>query len=320
MIQKQFADKVVGIIKSDKSIIGLAAAGSWITNEIDEFSDLDLILVTKNKITDDKEIMLEYANRFGKLLTGFTGEHVREPRVLICLYDDPLLHVDIKFVTLEEFHTRIEKPVILFDTDNQLQNAISNSKAKFPYPDYQWIEDRFWVWIHYIVLKIGRGEYFEALDGLSFIRSVVLGPLLLIKNEKLPRGVRKLESQLDPKELETLKQTIATHNLSLLFHALKNCVDLYRGLRKSLYDSGVSLQTEAEKRVIELFEKRAAMNKDFDGVSLPVLCDILAGKTLQLLKFIEQKKTSGKEYVQLKKEVQVLQMEIKKQTAGLKES
>ena len=32
----------------------------------------------------------------------FTGEHVGESRVLICLYGPPLLHVDLKFVSLSD--------------------------------------------------------------------------------------------------------------------------------------------------------------------------------------------------------------------------
>ena len=96
MIQKDFAERVVKIIRNDTNVLGLAVAGSWITNEIDEFSDLDLVLVTSEAVSPDKEKMLAYAKTFGKLLTGFTGEHVGEPRLLICLYDDPLLHVDIK--------------------------------------------------------------------------------------------------------------------------------------------------------------------------------------------------------------------------------
>jgi len=135
--------------------------------------------------------MLDYANRLGQLLSGFTGEHVGEPRVLICLYDNPLLHVDIKFLTLPEFHTRIETPVILFDKSGQLQHALNNSAPTFPFPDYQWIEDRFWIWVHYALLKIGRGEYLEAFDFFGYLRMVVFGPLLDIKNNNLPRGVRK---------------------------------------------------------------------------------------------------------------------------------
>lgn len=112
MIQREFADKAKTILEPDDNVIGLAVADSWLTNEIDEFSDLDLILVTKQKISNDKNLMLDYAKRLGNFLSGFTGEHVGEPRVLICLYNKPLLHVDIKFVTLDEFHSRIETPIL----------------------------------------------------------------------------------------------------------------------------------------------------------------------------------------------------------------
>ncbi|MDQ3277872.1 MAG: nucleotidyltransferase domain-containing protein, partial [Bacteroidota bacterium] len=87
MVQKDFAQKIVEIVKEDAAVIGVAVAGSWLTDEMDEFSDLDLILVTAEKLGGDKTQMLAYAARFGQLLSGFTGEHVGEPRVLICLYD-----------------------------------------------------------------------------------------------------------------------------------------------------------------------------------------------------------------------------------------
>jgi hypothetical protein len=79
MIQKEFADRIVEIIKTDTSVIGLAAAGSWITNDMDEFSDLDLILVTAEKVSDNRDKMLEYAGKLGQLLSAFTGEHGANP-------------------------------------------------------------------------------------------------------------------------------------------------------------------------------------------------------------------------------------------------
>jgi len=220
MIQREFVNKTKTILESDDNVIGLAVAGSWLTNEIDEFSDLDLILVTKQKISHDKILMLDYAKRLGNFLSGFTGEHVGEPRVLICLYDKPLLHVDIKFVTVDEFHSRIETPVLLIDKNGQLEKAIVNSQAKFPYPDYQWIEDRFWTWIHYALLKIGRGEYLEAYDFMGFLRMVVFGPLLHIKNGNLPRGVRKVETELESEDLAKLKLTIPTYNRQALISTI----------------------------------------------------------------------------------------------------
>lgn len=253
MIQLDFANKAKAILETDDNVIGLAVAGSFLTGEMDEFSDLDLILVTKSKVSADKMLMLDYARGLGNLLSGFTGEHVGEPRVLICLYESPLLHVDLKFLVLEEFHTRIETPILLLDKNGQLENAISNSKAKFPYPDFQWIEDRFWTWIHYTLLKIGRGEYLEAYDFFGFLRMVVFGPLLHIKNGKLPRAVRKVEKDLCADDLIRLKQTIPTYNRQSLLETLRYTVQLYKELRVVLFENKVQLQAKTEHAVMKYF-------------------------------------------------------------------
>ncbi|NML23492.1 nucleotidyltransferase domain-containing protein [Pseudoflavitalea sp. G-6-1-2] len=255
MIQQQFAEKAAAIVLEDPSAIGLAAAGSWLSHELDEFSDLDLILVTKHKAGGDKKRMMEWAAKFGQLLSAFTGEHVGEPRLLICLYDNPLLHVDIKFLTLEEFAFRVEEPVILADMYGQLEQSLQLTEAKFPMPEYQWIEDRFWVWIHYGLTKTGRGEYFEAMDFLSAIRSMVLGPLLLIRQGQLPRGVRKVEFRLPDTVLEQLKGTVADYDPQSILKAMHQCVHLYRELRDQLYDAGIQRQTASEKRVLAYAEE-----------------------------------------------------------------
>ncbi|WP_421945084.1 hypothetical protein [Pedobacter sp.] len=254
MIQHEFAQQVTDILKSDENVIGLAAAGSWLTNELDEYSDLDLVLVTKGIIGGDKEKMLGYANKFGYLLSAFTGEHVGESRLLICLYENPLLHVDIKFVTLKEFEIRVENPVILLDTDNQLQDVIDKTQANFPMPDFQWIEDRFWTWVHYAFLKIGRGEYFEALDFFGFMRMVVIGPLLHLRNNNLPRGVRKVETQLIQNDFDLLKGTLSNNEKASLLKALENIIKLYQSLRKDLYKANINLN-KAEDSVLQYYEK-----------------------------------------------------------------
>lgn len=254
MIQQEFALKAKHILEKDNDIIGLAVGGSWLADEIDEFSDLDLILVSKTKLSDDKNKMLELAQRLGSFLSGFTGEHVGEPRLLICLYGNPLLHVDIKFVTLEELNHRVETPHILFDREGQIKEAFKQSKERFPLPDYQWIEDRFWTWIHYALLKIGRGEYLEAFDFFSFLQMVVLGPLLHLKNGNLPRGVRKVEMEIDEMDFVDLKSTIPKYERQSLLNSLQSSIELYRGLRKSLFNENIILQSQTEKKVMDYFK------------------------------------------------------------------
>ena len=251
MTQHEFAERSVKILRGDRSVIGLTVGGSWLTNEIDEFSDLDLILVTTEKMTQDVARMKGFAEQMGDLLCGFTGEHVGEPRLLICLYDNPLLHVDIKFLTLEEFRDRVETPVILLDKEDQLKTVLRETQSAFPHPDYQWIEDRFWIWVHYVLLKLGRGEYVEAFDFFGFLRSVVLGPLLHIKNGNLPKGVRKVETQLPNEDFVQLKSTLPEYTKSSLVETLQNAISLYRHLRTVLFTSEVVLQVNTENRVIQ---------------------------------------------------------------------
>ena len=244
-----FINNVIAILQESDDMIGLAVAGSWITNETDAFSDLDLIVVSKTKIAHDPNQMKAVANQFGTVLSAFTGEHVGEPRVLICLYNNPLLHVDIKFLTTDEFHDRVENPVVVWERDNVLTTIIKNTTDAWPYPDYQWIEDRFWVWIHYAALKIGRGELFEAFDFLGFLRMVVLGPLLHIRNGNQPRGVRKVETKLTADDLKALTKTTSKLNAPDLVTALWKTMEIYENLRTHLFDSTVEQKTEAAKAV-----------------------------------------------------------------------
>jgi predicted nucleotidyltransferase len=253
MIQQDFAEKIKTALREDITVIGLAAAGSWLTDEMDEYSDLDLIVVTRETLNCDKDKMLNYANRFGHLISAFTGEHVGEPRLLICLYDEPLLHVDLKFLTLAEFQLRVEDPVILLDTDDLLLSSIESTVSEFPRPDFQWIEDRFWTWVHYCLTKIGRGEYFEALDFLASLRGIVFGPLLHLKNNNEPRGLRRVESKLSPDDFAMLEQTLGSNSKESLMKALINTVELYRQLRVDLYEGKIQLNNAAEEVIMKYF-------------------------------------------------------------------
>jgi len=254
-MHQEFASKAIEAWTKDSDILGIAAGGSWITKEIDRYSDLDLILITRDRVSENAKKMHEYAATVGNLLSSFTGEHVGEPRLLICLYDNPLLHVDIKFLTLEELSLRVEDPEVLFDRDGSVTTAIQTTVARFPYPDYQWIEDRFWTWTHYALLKIGRGELLEAIDFLAYLRMMVFGPMLQIANGQLPRGVRKLETTLPASEFRSLLQTIASYDRAAVLNSLHTSVTLYRELRLRLFSADVNQNKKVEARVMEYFNE-----------------------------------------------------------------
>lgn len=231
---QSFITNVIEHLEQDPDAVGLAAGGSWASGELDDYSDLDLVLITNRKIAPDLDQMQAYAAKLGLLLASFRGDHVGEPRLLIALYESSLLHVDIKFSTPNEFHDRIEDPIILWEREQTLTTIIQQSKAQYPPFDFQWMEDRFWIWAHYAALKIGRGEFFEAIDFLAFVRNAVLGPMLHLKNSSLPRGVRRAETTFGGAELAQLRKTVATPDRDVLVSSLWEVMYLYEALRDAL--------------------------------------------------------------------------------------
>ncbi len=253
---QKFIAHTVAFLKQDRRIAGIALCGSYKTGLMDEYSDLDFLVAVEpdsfEQVLDDK---MRIAASLGELLSAFTGEHIGVPNLLICLYDAPLLHVDLHFILPDEERTRVEDPVILYEKDGGLTEIYGNTQITGVRLDPQWFEDRFWVWVHYNASKIARGELFEALDGITFIRARVIGPLLHIQKGGFPRGVRRLERSA-PEYLTALVKTVPSYDAVSCIGALKAEIELYRELR-SPYLNRLVPRDKAELRAAEYLDQIA---------------------------------------------------------------
>jgi predicted nucleotidyltransferase len=257
---EQFLARALPRLQADDRLLGVAAGGSFAQGQMDEYSDLDLVLVARNEAIDSlMGARFEVARGLDKLLVAVTGEHVGEPRLLICLYGPPLLHVDLKFVALRDFGARVENPKILWERNGKLSDALRAAPAKWPEPDPQWIEDRFWVWIHYAATKIGRGELFDALDMLGFLLANVLGPLAMVEQGQRPQGTRRLETQA-AKWLPALRETVALHDPRSCGPALQAAVRLYRELRERVAPAGLVRHSAAEAETVRYLDRITLQN------------------------------------------------------------
>lgn len=253
-LHRRFLEQALPALESDPRLIGVAAAGSFLSRDMDDFSDVDLVIAVEPENLE--EVMHDrrgIAASLGNLLAAFTGEHVGEPRVLICLYGPEPLHVDLKFVSLDDLSERIEDPVVLWERDDRPSRQWSAGDPTSVRPDLQWIEDRFWIWIHYAATKIGRGELFEAVDFLAFLRNQVLGPMTLQRSDALPSGVRKIE-QKAPGAVEPLQQTLASYEPSDAARALRAAIALYLDLREQLAPDDLIRGRSAEVAALEYLD------------------------------------------------------------------
>jgi hypothetical protein len=243
---RDFLIAAVERFRRTPSLAGLAAGGSFAGGGLDDYSDLDLLVLVEPAAWPlDLSERHALAQELGPLLAGFTGEHVGEPRLLICLYGPPILHVDLKFIRPDDLLSRVEDPVVLWERDGSVTAALVRGQAAFPVPDRQWLEDRFWVWIHYGAAKLGRGELFEVLDMLAFLRARVLGPLALEAAGSRPSGVRRLETAA-PDAAVRLREVVAGYDPADCARALRAAISLYRALRAESRQTILTPRSAAE--------------------------------------------------------------------------
>lgn len=227
-------ERIVAALPGDDRVEALLGGGSMVHGGFDEHSDLDLIVVAR---ADAHAALLAdaraFAIRFGALLAAFTGEHVGEPRLLICLYGPPLLHVDFKFVAPADLDDLFERPLVLWARDGEaIARRVARGKVRPPQThDPQWYEERMWLWLHYAATKLLRGELFEAASSLDFIRLMVLGPMLQRNAGVRQRNVRNIENVAGA--AERLVPTMPPYESVAIAEALRRTAALYIELRQA---------------------------------------------------------------------------------------
>jgi hypothetical protein len=228
----EFVERVRNGVKNDRRLTALLAGGSYIHGGFDDHSDLDFVIVVKDETYG--EVMAsryEFADGLGNLLAAFTGEHVGEPRLLICLHGPPLIHVDLKFVLQSDLSRLVERPAVLFARDpQQIEVCLDEAAIEWPNASPEWFEQRAWIWLHYGATKLARGELFEAIGMLGFFREQMLGPLLHRRAGRSQRGVRRLEA-LGKLSIERLARTVPTIDQASVCDSFVIAVDMYLDLR-----------------------------------------------------------------------------------------
>jgi predicted nucleotidyltransferase len=225
-------DRIVAALRRDDRLEAVLAGGSLVNGGFDEHSDLDLVVLVRPDVyAATMSERRSIAESVGGMLAAFTGEHVGEPRLLICLYGPPLVHVDLKFVTLEDLRSLVERPRLLWAREaSKVEGCIEVAEVAWPNRSPQWFDDRAWVWLHYCATKLLRGEIYEAIGMLAFFREQILGPMFHREAGRPQRGVRRIEQ--DARATAALTETVPALDKAAALLALERSIGCYIELRR----------------------------------------------------------------------------------------
>jgi predicted nucleotidyltransferase len=174
---------------ADPDVVGMVVTGSFATGEADELSDVDLrVYVRPDAVEGVVARTPDLAAAGGRVVALFVAEHLGIPTLTIVLYDD-LVHVDFDVVAADRAaeHNDGLPAVVLWERE-PISDALPGTYAQEVAEGVRWLEARIWTWSWYIQSKVLRGELFEALDGLQYVRDQVLFRPLAFHGERRPAG------------------------------------------------------------------------------------------------------------------------------------
>lgn len=235
---------------ADPDVVAMVVTGSFATGEADEVSDVDLrVYVRPDEVESVVARIPDLASAGGTVVALFVAEHLSIPTLTIVLYDD-LVHVDFDVVAADRAaeHNDGLPAVVLWERE-PISDALPGTYAPEVAAGVRWMEARIWTWSWYIQSKVLRGELYEALDGLQYVRDQVLFRLLAFRGERRPAGGRRAEAVVGDHGGAFARTIPRSLDRASVLAALREEVDLYRALADPLLERH-GIETAAARTVV----------------------------------------------------------------------
>ena len=228
----------------------MVIGGSFASSKADDYSDLDMQLVVSGPSSDMAQELRSIADTAGAVVAAFSAEHVGLPHMLIVLYED-LVHADFEPVAISALGQRNAglRAHVLWERDRTVSTALPAEHREDPAASLAWFEARVWTWSWYVQTKILRGELYEALDGIGYMRVRVLFPLLAMHNGERPAGARRAEGRMGI-WAERFAATVPRIDPDSMMDALRATLDLYVELADPLLASFAVSPADAARAAV----------------------------------------------------------------------
>lgn len=250
-------DRAAKVITSDSRVIGLYVYGS---PNADEYSDVDLSIFFK---TDEERKSFrndieKITKKIGKVKVETVG--VNDERIYIVIFDPEELNIDMKFMLIYEDDNPYEFPVdIIYDPEGHLEKMVKDAPKLVIDIDRHYLDHgakQFYYGFLYFVLKVGRGQFWRALDVIDLYRRG------LIKDEdvlarRLHKDYLDVEKNLDEERIAVLNKTLISElTKENLFQAMDAMIEYWDRFLKDKFQELGLLPEEYASSMTEYYERK----------------------------------------------------------------
>lgn len=216
-------------------------SGSGVTGSLDRLSDLDLEVLVHpgQEVAPIRREVDEAVRALGPMVAHFPANHLglADLSVYVLAFEGEPLKIDVWTADLGILPA-LSGAAILHDPSGVVEGRRAQGGPPWAV-DYDDLHNKFVGWMWFTTIKLLRGNLFEAVESLDFMRGYSLLPFLLLVAGAPAQGYRLLEERLSRAALDALAKTYPKHHerdeIRRAFWAL---VDLFR-----------TTQTEAEEHL-----------------------------------------------------------------------
>ena len=248
-------DKAVEVLKQDSRVKGIYISGS---KKADEFSDIDCsILCTAEDFDSLKKDRLETAKKIGEIKAESMSVF---PSVYVVFYETDEIKLDFSWEVLPK-KIRPDHAYItnLYDPEGHIAKIIEKAWQM----DWDINEEElahnikhYYIGLSYTVLKLARGELWDAYDCVDFYRKYLVKFEDMLAQRK-PENYRRLEQKLDEKRIKLLEKAIpkdlSREELFRTMDIILEYFDTYLKERIRILDL---YPDEDAKRMLEYYQRK----------------------------------------------------------------
>jgi predicted nucleotidyltransferase len=256
-----FVDRFIRACSADDRIVAAFLGGSYAKGKADEYSDLDLCVITGD---DSFAEFYEQRESFLRLLGDLVFlEDFGAPNIVLYIFADGT-EGELNFGSegrLHQIHSGSFHSLV--DKKNILADAVFPERAPDDARQTEKLRENifvFWHELSHFIMAIGRGHLWWAHGQLDALRSICVN-LTRLENNFSDEGVGnepyfKLEYAIPVEKLAPLQSTFCTLDQRAMLQSVQLIVAVYLQTAKSLAESqGIPYPHKLERVMLEQLAK-----------------------------------------------------------------